>query len=111
MKNNYGDCPSFCPNDKPDVQEEVRRKLVKESCKVKNGNKGVCVTTNKCKSVSNPKRGSCSNKSEVCCYYEKPVGSSDKLVNAALSKQSVSYGKSYYQFLNQSRKKLIYRVS
>ena len=68
----------------------MRRKLVKESCKVKNGNNGVCVATNKCKTVSNPKRGSCSNKSEVCCYYEKPVGSSDKLVNTALSKQSVS---------------------
>ena len=90
ISGNYADCPSSCPNDKPDFQETLRRQLVKENCKVRGGTSGVCVPSGKCKSVSSPKKGTCSNKSDVCCYYEKPSGTSDRMVKSALSKQSVS---------------------
>jgi len=88
ISGNYGDCPRSCPNDKPDAQEEVRRLFVKENCKVKGGTSGVCVPSGKCKSVSSPKKGTCSERSHVCCYFEKPSGASDRMVKSALSKQS-----------------------
>merc|ERR1711981_508263 len=89
IKGNYADCPSSCPKDKPDATEGRRRSLVKEPCRVNRGkNEGVCRPANECKSVSSPKKGDCSNRQHVCCFYEIPKGATGGKVNSALRKTS-----------------------
>merc|ERR1712018_590726 len=89
IKGNYADCPSSCPKDKPDLTESRRRAFVKEDCKVNRGkNDGVCVPAKDCKTVTSPKKGSCSNSQHVCCFYEKPKGATDGKVNSAMRKTS-----------------------
>ena len=62
-----------------------------EKCRTPKG-KGLCKSASKCKTVSggNKKQGSCSKSSEVCCYYERPQGVTDRQVTRALSKTNVS---------------------
>ena len=64
---------------------------MKESCIVNRGKtEGVCRPKNECKTVSSPKKGSCTSTSHVCCYYQKPNGADNQKVNNALRKTSVS---------------------
>ena len=93
-----GDCdtPSHvcCVEQQGNRAFDILKANLPEKCQSPQG-KGLCKSASKCKTVSagNKKQGSCSNRSkrsEVCCYYERPQGVTDRQVTQALSKTNVS---------------------
>ena len=90
-----GDCdtPSHvcCVEQQGNKAFDILKTNLPEKCRTSKG-KGLCKSASKCETVSvgNKKQGSCSKRSEVCCYYERPQGVTDRQVTQALSKTNVS---------------------
>ena len=90
-----GDCdtPSHvcCVEQQGNRAFDILKANLPEKCRTSKG-KGLCKSASKCETVSagNKKQGSCSKRSEVCCYYERPQGVTDRQVTQALSKTNVS---------------------
>ena len=90
-----GDCdkPSHvcCIEQQGNRAFDIIKANLPEKCRTSQG-KGLCKSASKCETVSagNKKQGSCSKRSEVCCYYERPQGVTDRQVTRALSKTNVS---------------------
>ena len=90
-----GDCdlPSHvcCVEQQGNRAFDILKANLPEKCRTSKG-KGLCKSASKCETVSagNKKQGGCSKRSEVCCYYERPQGVTDRQVTQALSKTNVS---------------------
>ena len=90
-----GDCDKSshvcCIEQQGNRAFDILKANLPEKCRTPQG-KGLCKSASKCETVSagNKKQGGCSKRSEVCCYYERPQGVTDRQVTRALSKTNVS---------------------
>ena len=74
--------------DIPCAQEIQRNETVLELCSV-NDSSGLCRPISDCTTVLSPEKGTCSDKSHVCCFFEAPVGINNETVAAFVAMTEV----------------------